>query len=92
MSLKLVSGRMIDHMSNTSRLVDKLVAKGYVKREAAECDRRQLAITLSDAGRIHLDKISKLVEALSDSLFEHMGDDKLDVLNDLLDELRNKEI
>jgi len=91
-SLKLVSGRMIDHMSNTSRLVDKLVNKGYVKRESSECDRRQLAITLTDTGRAHLVKISNAVEELSNSLFDHMDENKLNTLSDILDEFRKKEI
>lgn len=90
-SLKLLTERMIDPMSNTSRLVDKLVKKGYVKREAAECDRRQLAITLTDEGRFHLDKISKLVEDLSDTLLDHMSEGRLNALNDILDELRENE-
>ena len=92
MSLKLVSGRMIDHMSNTSRLVDKLVKKGLVKRAVAECDRRQLAITLTEAGHVQLEKMSTIVEELSNSLFKHMDEDKLNTLNDILDELREKEI
>ena len=83
---------MIDHMSNTSRLVDKLVNKGYVKRESSECDRRQLAITLTDTGRAHLVKISNAVEELSNSLFDHMDENKLNTLSDILDEFRKKEI
>ena len=90
-SLKLVSGRMIDHMSNTSRLVDKLVNKGYVKRETAECDRRQLEITLTAEGRKELDKISIIVQELSDAMFDHVDEDTLNSLNDILDELREKE-
>ncbi|RLD19412.1 MAG: MarR family transcriptional regulator [Bacteroidetes bacterium] len=91
-SLKLVTGRMIDHMSNTSRLVDKLVAKGYVRRETAECDRRQLEISLTDSGRVLLEKMSIRVDEVNHILFDHMVEDKLVTLNGILDELREKEI
>ncbi len=91
-SLKLITNRMIDKMSNTSRLIDKLVAKGYVKRETAACDRRQLEITLTDKGSTHLEKASRDVDKISQKLFSHMDEKKLNTLSDILDELREKEI
>ncbi len=87
-SLKLVSSRMIDRMSNTSRLVDKLVQKGLVRRAVAECDRRQLAIILTDAGTAHLKITSSEMEIMSSSVFNHLNDEKLEMLNEFLNEIR----
>src|SRR4051812_6517349 len=39
-SLKLVKERMLDRMSDASRIVDKLVAKKYVDRKVCPGDRR----------------------------------------------------
>ncbi len=36
--------------SNTSRLVDKLIAKGLVRREPCPSDRRRVDIALTDEG------------------------------------------
>ena len=90
-SLKLVSERMIDRMSNTSRLVDKLVAKGYVNRESDAADRRQVALSLTNKGWSHLDQASLAVKQMSDDLFGHVCEGKLAELNSLLDTLRIKQ-
>jgi DNA-binding MarR family transcriptional regulator len=87
-SLKLITSRMLDRMSNTSRLIDKLVQKGYVQRQVAECDRRQLAITLTEEGRQHLKLTSTSVEDLGSKVFEHLDENKLDMLNNFLNEIR----
>ena len=50
MALRDISGRMIDRNSNTSRLVDKLLAKGLVRRETCPRDRRRVDIALTTAG------------------------------------------
>lgn len=88
-SLKEVSERMIDPMSNTSRLVDKLVAKGFVERRADVHDRRQIAIHITDSGMHHLETASTLVKELTDGLFSHLPENELSALNTLLDKLRN---
>jgi len=50
LALRDISGRMIDRNSNTSRLVDKLIAKGLVRREPCPSDRRRVDIALTDEG------------------------------------------
>ncbi len=90
-TLKLVSERMIDRMSNTSRLVDKLVAKGLVQRTIDPSDRRQVALTLTAEGQLLLQQTSERVEEMSDVMFGHMCDASLGSLNDLLDMLREKQ-
>ena len=50
LALRDISGRMIDRNSNTSRLVDKLMAKGLVRRETCPSDRRRVDIALTEEG------------------------------------------
>ena len=50
LALRDISGRMIDRNSNTARLVDKLIAKGRVRRETCPSDRRRVDIALTDEG------------------------------------------
>ena len=59
-TVKLLTSRMLDKMSNASRLVDKLVAKGLVDRCQSEVDQRKLArgyqvAGSQTAGRVELD-------------------------------------
>lgn len=39
------------HQSTATRLCDRLVRKGWVRREPVEADRRQVALVLTPAGR-----------------------------------------
>ena len=62
LALHDISGRMIDRNSNTSRLVDKLMAKGLVSRETCPSDRRRVDIALTAEG----DELTTQLKALMD--------------------------
>lgn len=49
-SVSLLRDRMIDKMSNVSRIVDKLKAKGLVTRRTCRNDRRQVDLKITDTG------------------------------------------
>ena len=68
-SLSLVSEHMGATISTTSKLVDSLTERGYVRRRTAEDDRRRLILDLSDEGnqaleKVHMEAISRLAEKL----------------------------
>ncbi len=88
-SLRLVGERMIDQMSNTSRLVYKLVEKGLVERRECPKDRRQVDLLLTPEGDAVATKAYALIDENIRGRFEHMPEEKLLQLNALLDELRN---
>jgi len=88
-SLKLVSERMIDQMSNTSRLVDKLLDKGFVKRTQCPNDRRQVDLLLTKKGEDTIEQAFIAIDTHMAELFKHVTNDQLVQLNTLLDELRN---
>lgn len=58
-SVNLLKNRMIDKMSNVSRIVDKLKAKDLVTRTPCDHDRRQVDVTITDKGLKLLDEIDK---------------------------------
>lgn len=87
-SLKLISERMIDKMSNTSRLVDKLVEKDLAQRETCPKDRRQVDIVLTESGSELLNRLSADIEDHTRRQFAHMNNEELQALNELLDKLR----
>jgi DNA-binding MarR family transcriptional regulator len=89
-SLKLLTSRMIDKMSNTSRLVEKLVQKGLIERHYCPQDRRSLEISLTEKGLKFIREVSTLLEEKMDNLLDHMSEDELKQLNQLLDRLRTK--
>ena len=90
-SLKLITERMIDKMSNTSRLVDKLVAKGLVERHVCPEDRRLLEISITTSGLQQLQRASQVMDSGMVKIFEHVPDAELEILNELLDKIRSNE-
>ncbi len=49
-SINLIIERMLDKMSNASRIVDKLVAKKLADRKVCPEDRRMVDVLITDKG------------------------------------------
>lgn len=89
-SLKLLTERMIDKMSNTSRLVEKLRTKGMVKREVCPENRRQVDIIITKKGLQFVEKLSQVIdEEVRRYRFIPEADAK--ELNRILDDFRTPE-
>jgi DNA-binding MarR family transcriptional regulator len=80
--------RMLDKMSNASRLVDKLLAKDLLTRTENKEDRRACDIAITDKGLEILDKLDKLQSQFEDNL-KSITPQEAEVLSGLLDKLRN---
>jgi len=79
--------RMLDKMSDTSRIVDRLIRKGLVKKVICKTDKRLVDVSITEKGKKVLrkidqqeDEISKIVQALSET--------EAKTLNKLLDKVR----
>lgn len=86
-TLKLVKERMLDRMSDASRITDKLVAKKLVLRNPCPNDRRSVNLLISEKGLALLKELDFIDEATAD-IFKNLPKDKIELLNDLLDRLR----
>lgn len=82
--------RMLDKMSDTSRIVDRLVAKSFVKKCPKEDDKRKVDVSLAPKGKKLLEKIDLLQEEM-DKVSSNLTDDEVRTLNVLLDKLRGSE-
>ena len=60
-SLKLITERMLDKMSNTSRLIEKMVKKDLVERKQCENNRRQVDIALTKKGMKVCNDVSDII-------------------------------
>jgi DNA-binding MarR family transcriptional regulator len=79
--------RMLDKMSNASRLVDKLLLKGYVSRCDNATDRRACDIRITETGSQILKQIDE-IQLNWESSRQFLTDDEADTLSRLLDKLR----
>ncbi len=87
-SIKLLTERMIDKMSNASRLVEKLKTKELVQRVECSKDRRQVDILITKKGLVLLEKASLDLESSLGNIFECLSDEEATLINDLLDRIR----
>lgn len=83
----LVQERMIDRMSNVSRLIEKLRHKGLVERCSCPADRRAVDVTITDKGLALLAVLGEAEDAWLDA-FKKLTPEEVDTLNRLLDKLR----
>jgi DNA-binding MarR family transcriptional regulator len=84
-----VSQRMIDRMSNTSRLVDKLCIKNLVERTTCKDDRRAVDLKITPEGLELLAKIDLGIQQSEGDLIT-ISEGDLSLLNGLLDKLRDE--
>lgn len=87
-TVKLLTGRMIDKMSNASRLVEKLKQKGYVERRVCPSDRRRVDIEITEKGLEVLEGISRVMEEGLHQKMNRLSAEEAEQLNCLLDKLR----
>ena len=80
--------RMLDKMSDTSRIVDRMVRKGLVNKRACSVDKRLVDISITNEGKKMLDRLDKKM-CLMKSIAEGLNQDELKALNLLLDKLRS---
>ncbi len=79
--------RMLDKMSDTSRIVDRLVIKSLVKKTVCPSDKRLVDISITDKGKKILSNIDAY-ELEIDNLLINLNDDEISSFNTLLDKIR----
>ena len=87
LSISFVKERMLDKMSDVSRIVDRLVEKKMVTRIENPADRRQKSIEITSAGLSLLDKMLEC-EKKTDELLSRLSPEEVNELNRLLDKAR----
>ncbi len=87
-SVKLIGERMIDKMSNVSRIIDRLLSKGLVDRRECPADRRQVDIKITEAGLRVVQEASRSLEKTINHVMLQLSEEELEQLNRMLDKLR----
>jgi len=80
--------RMLDKMSDTSRIVDRLIVKDLVKKTISQTDRRLVDVVISLRGRRLLEKLDARQDEL-DGILKNLSDSEASDLSKLLDKIRN---
>jgi DNA-binding MarR family transcriptional regulator len=85
-----IRDRMLDKMSDTSRIVDRLVKKSFVKKNICKTDRRLVDITITKKGEKLLEDLDLRNDQM-DAILSNLSEEDAKTLNHLLDKIRNPE-
>ena len=83
-----VRDRMLDKMSDASRIVERLVKKGLVKRSTTKSDKRLVDVVISDRGLELLTAIDKPLDHEMNATFIKFTDEERETFTTLLDKMR----
>lgn len=86
--MHLLQERMLDKMSNASRLVERLRKKGFVVRKICRNDRRAVDVKITDSG-LNLLKQLDSIEKEWQKRFKNLDTKDINKLNTILDNMRN---
>jgi len=84
-NLFTINERMVTKMSNTTRLVDKLISKGYVNRTICKHNRRKVEISITNKGLDFLSQIDGMLFDKEEEILSDFSNSELIQLNTLLD-------
>jgi len=86
-TVNTIIDRMLDRMSNASRIVDRLETKGLVERKVCKADRRAKDVVITKQG---LDLLAEVTEATAQWMkrFQGISNESVAATNKLLDDLR----
>lgn len=88
LSTMQIRERMLDRMSDTSRIIDRMIIKGIVEKKPNENDKRLVDITITAKGLTALEELDKRNDKL-EAIVSALTVDDAKMLNDLLDKMRN---
>lgn len=80
--------RMLEKMSDTSRIVDRLIGKGLVKKVVCKSDRRLVDVVITDKGKKLLERLDTRQHEM-DGVLGNLTEKEATELSDLLDKIRN---
>ena len=88
-NLSTIQERMVTKMSNTTRLVDKLVDKNLCERIVCPSNRRKVEIRITKEGLELLKKIDPVIDKVENDIARKINEKEILSLNTNLNELRS---
>lgn len=82
--------QMLDKMSDSSRIVDRLIKKELVNKAQSAKDKRLVDVTITAKGRELLQRLDGKNDQI-DGLLDSLSLKETETLNELLDKLRGKD-
>jgi DNA-binding MarR family transcriptional regulator len=88
LNLQDIQDRMVNKMSNTTRLIDKLLLKGFVERNTCAKNRRKIEIFITQEGLKTLSVLDPIIDDIEQQMTSNLSQTELEQLNNLLTKLK----
>lgn len=82
-----IRAKMLDKMSDTSRIVQRLLRKGLVEKRTCPSDKRLVDVSIAKKGMALLDRLDQKNAEL-DNILQSLTETEAKALNSLLDKMR----
>lgn len=87
-TINLIKLRILDKSSDTSRIIDRLIFKGYVEKSANSYDKRAVDIIIAEKGLTLLKKMHKEID-FSELVSPNLTEEEASQLDVLLDKMKS---
>ncbi len=85
-----IQSQMVQRTSNVTRIIDKLLDKGLVKRNECPSNRRKMDITITEHGLEFLKVLDKKLNTFHASMIHNLTSEELKQLTELIKKLKGK--
>tara|TARA_A200000113_G_scaffold201254_1_gene194886 strand:+ start:509 stop:925 length:417 start_codon:yes stop_codon:yes gene_type:complete len=87
-NLSTVQQHMTNKMSNTTRLIDKLIEKSFVKRTICKENRRKIELFITTEGLTFLNQLDPIIDQAEEEVVGHLKEDEKEEFVSLLKRLK----
>ena len=87
LSTLVIRERMLDKMSDTSRIVDRILLKGLVDKKTCPSDKLLVDISITEEGKKLLAKLDQKENEMM-AVITNLNEEEMKILNGLLDKMR----
>ncbi len=88
-TVQQILGKMVQRSSNITRIVDKLLTKGFAERRECPTNRRKMDITITPSGLEILERLNKKVADFHQPFLDKLSTEELETLKYLILKLKS---
>ena len=86
-NLFTVQEKMVNKMSNTTRIIDKLIDKSFVKRIICKENRRKIELFITEEGLNFLKQVDPVIDQIEEKMTNHLSEKEKQEMLILLNKL-----
>lgn len=86
-NLFTVQEKMVNKMSNTTRIIDKLIDKSFVERIICKENRRKIELFITEEGLNFLKKVDPVIDQTEEKMTNHLSEKEKQEMLILLNKL-----